>query len=53
MYTQLIAPDHVIAMHLRDKLTGDDIKKYKLILDEKLTHHDQLTLWLTSQACRT
>lgn len=44
MYTHLTAPDHVIAMHLSDKLTGDDIKKYKLILDEKLTHHDQLSI---------
>lgn len=44
MYSQLTAPDHVIAIHLSDKLTGDDIKKYKLILDEKLTHHDQLSI---------
>ncbi len=44
MYKQLTAPDHVIAMHLSDKLTGDDIKKYKLILDEKLTNHDQLSI---------
>ena len=44
MYKQLIAPDHVIAMHLSDKLTGDDINTYKLILEEKLANHDQLSL---------
>ncbi|GJL60859.1 MAG: hypothetical protein NPIRA03_37160 [Nitrospirales bacterium] len=42
MYQQVTAPDHVMAMHFSDKLTGDDIKKYKLILDEKLTNHDLL-----------
>lgn len=44
MYKQLTAPDHVIAMHLSDKLTGDDIKKYKLILDEKLSNHNHLSV---------
>ena len=42
MYQQAPAPDHVIAMHLSGKLTGDDIKTYKGILDEKLLNHDQL-----------
>ncbi|GJL68844.1 MAG: hypothetical protein NPIRA06_14790 [Nitrospirales bacterium] len=44
MYKQLTAPDHVIAMHLSDKLTGDDIKKYKLILDEKLSNYNHLSV---------
>lgn len=42
MYTQLPAPEHVIAMHLSGKLTGEDIKEYKDILDEKLGTHDRL-----------
>ena len=44
MYQHVTAPDHVIAMHLSDKLTGDDIKKYKGILDGKLLNHDQLSM---------
>lgn len=44
MYKQLSASDHVIAMHLRDKLTGDDIKTYKLILDERLSYHNHLSV---------
>lgn len=44
MSRQLTAPDHVIAMHLRGKLTGDDIKTYKLILDEKLSNHNHLSV---------
>ncbi|GJL62718.1 MAG: hypothetical protein NPIRA04_13720 [Nitrospirales bacterium] len=42
MYQQLPAPDHVIAMHLNEKLTGDDMKGYKRILDKKLLSEDQI-----------
>lgn len=44
MYIQLTSPDHVIAMHLSGKLTGNDIKKYKIILDEKLSNHNHLSV---------
>ena len=46
MYKKLTAPDNVIAMHFSDKLTGDDIKKYKSILDEKLVTHDHLSVFV-------
>ncbi len=44
MYQHVPAPDYVMAMHFSDKLTGEDIKKYKFILDEKLINHDQLSM---------
>ncbi len=44
MYKQLTAPDHVLAMHLSDKLTGDDIKQYKPILEDKLKKHAHMNM---------
>lgn len=42
MFEQLLAPDHVIAMHLSGKLTREDIKKYKNVFDEKLSKHEHV-----------
>jgi hypothetical protein len=36
MFEQLPAPDHVIAMRLSGKLTGEDVKKYRATLEDKL-----------------
>tara|TARA_R110002074_G_scaffold45790_3_gene118289 strand:+ start:998 stop:1777 length:780 start_codon:yes stop_codon:yes gene_type:complete len=43
MFEQFSAPDHVIAIHFSDKVTGDDVGKYKAIFDEKLAKHDRLS----------
>lgn len=39
MFEQLTAPDHVIAMRLSGKLTGEDIDQYKNLFDQKLATH--------------
>lgn len=42
MFEQLSAPDHVIAMRLSGKLTGDDVSQYKNLFDQKLKKHEQV-----------
>ncbi|MBF0475466.1 MAG: STAS/SEC14 domain-containing protein [Deltaproteobacteria bacterium] len=42
MFEQLTAPDHVIAVHLSGSLTGEDIKQYKSILDDKLEKYERI-----------
>lgn len=39
MFDQLTAPDHVAAMRLSGKLTGQDIDQYKNLFDQKLATH--------------
>ncbi len=42
MYIELPAPEHVIAMHLSGKLTGEDMQAYTSILDKKLSSQNQI-----------
>ncbi|MBF0551198.1 MAG: STAS/SEC14 domain-containing protein [Deltaproteobacteria bacterium] len=42
MFEQLTAPDHVIAVHFSGSLTGEDIKQYKTILDDKLGKYERI-----------
>ncbi len=42
MFEQLSAPDHVIAMRLSGKLTGDDVSQYKTLFDQKLEKHERV-----------
>ncbi len=42
MFEKLAAPDHVIAMRLSGKLTGEDVTQYKALFDEKLAKHKQV-----------
>lgn len=42
MIKTLTAPDHVIGMHLSGKLTGDDMKAYRSILDTKLSSQSHI-----------
>lgn len=42
MFEPLQAADHVIALALSGKITGDDIQAYKRLLDEKLKAHEHL-----------
>lgn len=44
MFEQLPAPDHLIAMRLSGKITGEDIKSYKRILEDKLEKHDRISV---------
>jgi hypothetical protein len=44
MFKQLTAPDHVVAMGLSGKLTGEDIKQYRSILEDKLAKHGQISV---------
>ncbi len=43
MFEQLSAPDHVIAIRFSGKMTGDDIKTYRTILDDKLAKHPHIS----------
>lgn len=40
------APDHVIALQLSGKLTGEDIQKYHHILEGKLQQHAQIGIFV-------
>ncbi len=42
MFEQLSAPDHVVAMRLSGKLTGDDVSRYKNLFDRKLEDHERV-----------
>lgn len=42
MFKQINAPDHVLAIQLSDKLSGDDVKKYKQLFDDKLEKHSRM-----------
>ena len=46
MFEQLHAPDHVLALRLTGKVTGEDIHAYKRLLDEKLAANDKLGAYL-------
>jgi hypothetical protein len=52
MLKKITAPDHVIALALDGKLTGEGIQEYRSILEEKLKQHAQLGVYvdLTSLA---
>lgn len=43
MIEQLPASDHLIALRFSGKLTGDDIKQYKAILEDKLSKHNHIS----------
>lgn len=42
MYIELPAPEHVIAMHLSGKLTGEDMQACTSILDKKLSSQNHI-----------
>lgn len=44
MFTELPAPDHVIAMRLSGKLTGDDLRQYHAILTDRLATQEQIAI---------
>lgn len=46
MLEQVTAPDHVIALSLDGKLTGEGIQKYRGILEEKLKKHAQIGIYV-------
>jgi len=46
MLKQVPAPDHVIALMLDGKLTGEGIEKYHSILEEKLQQHAQVGIYV-------
>lgn len=41
MFEKLVAPDNVIAIHLSDTLTVDDVKQYKALIEDKLAEHER------------
>ncbi|MEC5289326.1 STAS/SEC14 domain-containing protein [Aurantimonas sp. C2-6-R+9] len=44
MFAQLAAPSHVLAFRLSGKVTGEDIKSYKDLLEAMLSTHDVVSL---------
>lgn len=44
MFTQLPAPDHVLAFRLSGKITGEEIKRYKELLETMLGKHGAISL---------
>ena len=46
MLKQVPAPDHVIALELDGKLTGEGVEKYHTILEEKLQQHAQIGIYV-------
>jgi hypothetical protein len=46
MLKQVSAPDHVIALSLDGKLTGEGIQEYQSIFEEKLKQHAQVGLYV-------
>jgi len=44
MFAQLAAPDHVLAFQLSGKVTGEDIERYKDLLETMLVTHDVVSL---------
>lgn len=46
MFEQLSAPNHVMALRFSGKLTGQDIKDYKPVLEDKLAKHEQLGVYI-------
>ncbi|WP_206452847.1 SpoIIAA family protein [Aurantimonas marina] len=44
MFAQLAAPEHVLAFRLSGKVTGDDIARYKTLLEAMLKAHDAISL---------
>ncbi|SHE40216.1 hypothetical protein SAMN02745148_00358 [Modicisalibacter ilicicola DSM 19980] len=46
MLKQVTAPEHVIALALDGKLTGEGIQDYRGILDDKLQQHAQLGVYV-------
>src|SRR5690554_1958631 len=40
------APDHVIALVLDGKLTGEGVQKYHSVLEEKLQQHAQIGIYV-------
>jgi hypothetical protein len=41
MFEKLVAPDNVIAIHLSDTLTVDDVKHYKVLIEDKIAEHER------------
>ncbi len=46
MLKQVSAPDHVIALSLDGKLTGEDIQAYQSIFERKLQQHPQVGVYI-------
>lgn len=46
MLKQVPAPDHVIALMLDGKLTGEGVEKYHSILEKKLQQHAQIGIYV-------
>lgn len=46
MLKQVPAPDHVIALELDGKLTGEGVQKYHNILEKKLQQHAQVGIYV-------
>src|SRR5690554_45190 len=46
MLKQVSAPDHVIALSLDGKLTGEGIQNYQSIFEEKLKQHAQVGIYV-------
>lgn len=46
MLKQVPAPDHVVALMLDGKLTGEDVEKYHSILEKKLQQHAQVGIYV-------
>lgn len=44
MFAHLPAPDHVLACKLSDKVTGNDLKRYKSLLEDMLEKHEAVSL---------
>jgi hypothetical protein len=42
MFEQLPAPAHVLALRFSGKITGEDIKGYKSVLEGMLQKHDRI-----------
>ena len=41
MFEKMVAPDNVIAIRLSDTLTVDDVKHYKVLVEEKIAEHER------------
>ena len=41
MFEKLVAPDNVIAFHLSGTMTVDDVKHYKVLVEEKIATHER------------
>lgn len=49
MITQLAAPDHVAAFRVSGTLTGDDIDQALAVIEDRLTAHARINLYLDAE----